>query len=149
MEINLKDYLDKEKMKKIVETEFRDKVKEMFNGEGETSRIISNLGYYNTYEILDKEVPNFKERIKEQTKKVCENISSYTVFRSKDEYIYGKDSLGQKYLEEAVENNKDIINERVKNIFLELNNYDLAEQIKDIIYDKIDEMFTKREDKDL
>lgn len=142
MNINIEDYLSNDEMKSIVEEEFRNKIKSMFSTEKEISRIITNLGYYNTFKIIEEEVPNFKNSIKEQTKKQCEKISSYCVFREKDSY--SNESLGQKYLEEAVENNKEIINKKVVEIMNNLSKEDIAEEICSIVEDKICILFTSK-----
>lgn len=142
MNINIEDYLSEDKIKSIVEEEFRNKIKSMFSTEKEISRIITNLGYYNTFKIIEEEVPNFKNSIKEQTRKQCENISSYSVFREKDSY--SNESLGQKYLEEAVENNKEIINKKVIEIMNNLSKEDIASEICSILEDKMDNLFTNK-----
>lgn len=142
MDINIEDYLSDNEIKSIVEEEFRNKIKNMFSTEKEISRIITNLGYYNTFKIIEEEVPNFKNNIKEQTKKQCENISSYCVFREKDSY--SNESLGQKYLEEAIENNKEIINKKVVEIMNDLSKEDIANEICSVLEDKIDNLFTNK-----
>lgn len=139
MNINIEDYLSDNEIKLIVEEEFRSKVKDLFRTEKEMTRIITNLGYDNTFKIIEEEVPNFKEIIKEQTKKRCQEISSYCVFREKDNF--SDRSLGQEYLEEAVENNKEIINKRVIEIMNKLNKQDIANEICSILEDKIDNLF--------
>lgn len=142
MNINIEDYLSDDEIKSIIEEEFRNKIKSMFSTEKEVTRIITNLGYYNTFKIIEEEVPNFKNSIKEQTKKQCEDISFYCVFREKDSF--NDESLGQKYLEEAVENNKEIINKKVVEIMNNLNQEDIASEICSILEDKIDNLFTNK-----
>lgn len=144
MNINIEDYLSDNEIKTIIEEGFRDKIKSMFRTEEEVSRIITNLGYYNTFKIIEEEVPNFKNSIKEQTRKQCENISEFHVFREKDSF--SSQSLGQKYLEEAVENNKKIINEKVIEIMNNLSKEDIASEICAILEEKIDNLFTKVEE---
>lgn len=145
MEINIEDYLNESEIKKIVEEELRYKIKEIFKTERDTTRILSNLGYYNTFKIVEEEVPNFKEIIKENTKKQCLNISTYEVFRSKD-YLNEKDSLAQKYLLEAVEENKNIIKDRVKEILREMDKQQIANEICSIIEDSVYNLFKKQKD---
>lgn len=146
MEIKIEDYLDESEIKEIVEEELRYKIKEMFKTERETNRILTNLGYYNTFKIVEEEVPNFKEIIKENTKKQCLNISTYEVFRSKD-CFNEKDSLAQKYLLEAVEENKNIIKDRVKEILREMDKQQIADEICSIIEDSVYNLFKKQKDK--
>lgn len=139
MNINIEDYLSDNEIKLIIEEEFRNKIKSMFSTEKEISRIITNLGYYNTFKIIEEEVPNFKCIIKEQTKKQCQNISSYCVFRERDSF--SSESLGQKYLEEAIEDNKKIINKKVVEIMNDLSKEDIASELCSILEDKIDNLF--------
>ena len=69
MNIEIENYLSDDEIRQIVEEEFRDRIKSLFRTEKEITRIVTNLGYYNTFKIIENEVPNFKELIKEQTKK--------------------------------------------------------------------------------
>lgn len=140
MDIDIKDYLSDSEMRIIVEEEFREKIRKYFNTESDIARIITNLGYYNTFKIIEDEVPNFKDLIKQKTKEQCEKISSYAVFREKSDYER-QNSLAQDYLEEAVEENKDLINRKVLDIINGLNKQDIAFEINSIIEEKIDNLF--------
>lgn len=140
MNIEIENYLSDDEIRQIVEEEFRNRIKSLFRTEKEITRIVTNLGYYNTFKIIENEVPNFKELIKEQTKKQCENISSYSVFRKKDAFE-SENSLAQDYLEEAVEENKEIINKRVVEIMNSIDNQDLADEICSLLEEKIMNLF--------
>lgn len=140
MNIEIENYLSDDEIRQIVEEEFRNRIKSLFRTEKEIIRIVTNLGYYNTFKIIENEVPNFKELIKEQTKKQCENISSYSVFRKKDAFE-SENSLAQDYLEEAVEENKEIINKRVVEIMNSIDNQDLADEICSLLEEKIMNLF--------
>ncbi len=140
MNIEIENYLSDDKIRQIVEEEFRNRIKSLFRTEKEITRIVTNLGYYNTFKIIENEVPNFKKLIKEQTKKQCENISSYSVFRKKDAFE-SENSLAQDYLEEAVEENKEIINKRVVEIMNSIDNQDLADEICSLLEEKIMNLF--------
>lgn len=140
MNIEIENYLSDDEIRQIVEEEFRNRIKSLFRTEKEITRIVTNLGYYNTFKIIENEVPNFKELIKEQTKKQCENISSYSVFRKKDAFE-SENSLAQDYLEEAVEENKEIISKRVVEIMNSIDNQDLADEICSLLEEKIMNLF--------
>lgn len=140
MNIEIENYLSDDEIRQIVEEEFRNRIKSLFRTEKEITRIVTNLGYYNTFKIIENEVPNFKELIKEQTKKQCENISSYSVFRKKDAFE-SENSLAQDYLEEAVKENKEIINKRVVEIMNSIDNQDLADEICSLLEEKIMNLF--------
>ena len=145
MEIKIEDYLDKSEIKEIVEEELRYKIKEMFKTERETCRILTNLGYYNTFKIIEEEIPDFKQIIKEKTKEQCLNLNRYHIFRSKDS-LEREDSLAQKYLLEAVEENKNIIKDRVKEILKEMDKQEIADEICSIIEDSVYNLFKKQKD---
>lgn len=140
MNIEIENYLSDDEIRQIVEEEFRNRIKSLFRTEKEITRIVTNLGYYNTFKIIENEVPNFKELIKEQTKKQCKNISSYSVFRKKDAFE-SENSLAQDYLEEAVKENKEIINKRVVEIMNSIDNQDLADEICSLLEEKIMNLF--------
>lgn len=143
MNINIEDYLSDEEIKEIVKEEFRYKVKESIQRNGVTTWI-ANIGYQNVFEIINKEIPEYESLVKEKTKEVIEGLSSYSVFRKKD-LVDREDSLGQRYLEKAVEDNKEIINNKVIEIFNQLGKQDISYEILNILEEKIDNMFKKTE----
>lgn len=142
MYVNIEDYLTDEEIKEIIKEEFRDKVKETLRNNG-TTRWVANIGYQNVFEIINKEMPEYENLVKEKTKEVIEGLTSYSVFRKKD-LIDKEDSLGQKYLEKSVEDNKDIINNKVVEIFNELSKENIAYEITNIIEEKIEKMFIEK-----
>ena len=91
--------------------------------------------------IIEEEIPNFKEEIKEAIPISIKNVGKFDIFRSKDEFMYSQDSLGQQILEKTIKENKDILEQKVKNIFSELSREDIAIEIECIITDKIDNLF--------
>lgn len=146
MEIKFEDYLSNDEIHRIVVEEFRDKIKESIRRNG-VSRFIANLSYQNVFELINDEAPNFENEIKEKTKEVIENLSSFSVFRKKD-LVDNEDSLAQKYLEESVTNNREIIENRVKDILSELSKEDIAYEINDVIENKISNLFNKGDNND-
>lgn len=131
--------LASEEIKDIIKEEFRNEVQRNIQKNG-ISTLIANIGYKNVFNIINNEIPKYENQVKEKTKEVIENLSSYCVFRKKD-LIDQEDSLGQKYLEEAIRDNKNIINKKVVDIFNELGKQDISYEISSIIEDKINEMF--------
>lgn len=140
MEINIEDYMNESEMKRIVENEFRDRIREYFL-ENKLSDLIYSLCNKEIYRIIEEEIPNFEEEIKKTIPSVIEGISTFDIFKSKDEFVYSKDSIGQRILERAVMENRDMIEQKVKNIFSELSEEDIAAEIECIITDKIENMF--------
>ena len=97
------------------------------------------------FEIINTEIPEYESLVKEKTKEAIEGLTSYSVFRKKG-LIDDEDSLGQKYLEQAVENNKEIINQKIINIFNELAEEDIFYEIENIISEKIENIFSKKKE---
>lgn len=147
MEINIEDYLNKDEIKNIVIQELRESISNYFRRKEDIGKIISNIGYEMTFNLINEEVPNFKEQIKESVLKVCSEISSYCVFRKKGEYSsYDTNSVAQDILEQVVLDNKNIIEDKIKSIFNELQKTDLRYEISGILEDYIDNLFKPKEE---
>lgn len=140
MEINIEDYMNEDEMKIIVENEFRDRIREYFL-ENKLSDLIYSLCNKEIYRIIEEEISDFEEEIKKTIPSVIERISAFDIFKSKDDFMNSKDSIGQRILERAVMKNRDMIEQKVKNIFSELSKEDIAAEIECIITDKIENMF--------
>ena len=140
MEINIEDYMNEDEMKMIVENEFHERVNKYFL-ENKLSDLIYSLCNKEIYRIIEEEIPNFEEEIKLAIPSVIERISTFDIFKSKDDFMNSKDSIGQRILEREVMANRGIIEQKVKNIFSELSKEDIAAEIECIITDKIENMF--------
>lgn len=140
MEVNIEDYITEGEMKRIVENEFRDRIRRYFL-ENKLSDLIYTLCDKEICKIIEEEIPNFKGEIKTVIPSAIEAVGKFDIFRSKDEFLYSKDSLGQQILEETIKENKDMLEQKVKNIFSELSKEDIASEIEYIITDKIENMF--------
>ena len=144
MNINIKDYVSEEEIKDIIGDEIRRSVRHHMNTEAELSRIITNISYKELWKQIELEVPNCEKTLKEKTIERIRNISDYDIFRRKDAYG-AEDSLAVKLIDECVKENKDIINDKVKNIFNELSNSDLKYDIQGILEEYIEKLFEKGE----
>lgn len=142
--IDIKDYVSEEEIKDIIGDEIRRSVRYHMNTEAELSRIITNISYKELWKQIELEVPNCEKTLKEKTIERIRNISDYDIFRRKDAYG-AEDSLATKLIDECVKENKDIINDKVKNIFNELSNSDLKYDIKGILEEYIEKLFEKGE----
>lgn len=140
MEINIEDYMNEDEMKMIVENEFHERVNKYFL-ENKLSDLIYSLCNKEIYRIIEEEIPNFEEEIKNTIPSVIEGISTFDIFKSKDDFMNSRDSIGQRILEREVMANRGIIEQKVKNIFSELSKEDIAAEIECIITDKIDNLF--------
>lgn len=140
MEINIEDYINESEMKRIVENEFRDRIRRYFL-ENKLSDLIYSLCNKEICKVIEEEIPNFKKEIKTAIPSKIKDINKFDIFKSKDDFINSKDSIGQQILEETIEENKDMLEQKVKNIFSELSKGDIADEIAGIVIDKIDNMF--------
>lgn len=140
--IDIKDYVSEEEIKDIIGDEIRRSVRYHMNNEAELSRVITNISYKELWKQIELEVPNCEKTLKEKTIERIRNISDYDIFRRKDAYG-AEDSLATKLIDECVKENKNIINDKVKNIFNELSNSDLKYDIKDILEEYIEKLFEK------
>lgn len=131
MEINIEDYINEDEMKRIVEEEFRDRIGRYFLG-NKLSDLIYSLCNKELYGIIEEEIPNFKKEIKAAIPSAIKNVNKFDIFRSKDEPIYSRDSLGQQILEKTIRDNKDMLEQKVKNIFSELSKEDIADEIENM-----------------
>lgn len=142
--MNIKDYVNEEEIKDIINDEIRRIVRHRLNDEAELSRIITDISYKELWKQIELEIPNCEKILKEKTVERVNELSEFDVFRRKD--IFGsEDSLAIKLIDECVEKNKDIINDKVKNIFNELSNSDLKYDIQGILEEYIEKLFEKGE----
>lgn len=140
MNINIENYLSEEEIKEICKDELRNSIKKQFSNEKDLTRIITNLSYYELWEQIENEVPNCKKIIKGKTIEQLNKISSYDVLREKGEFN-SKNSVAQDILENCVIENKNIIEDKVKEILNSLSKTDIKYDIKGIIEEYIENLF--------
>ena len=141
MEINVKDYLSELEIKGIVEQELRYKIKQSFDLNN-IERIFTNSAYGIVWEEVNKSIDyDMTEFIKNKVIEVINSLSNYSVFRDKGDYVYGrdKDSIAQEYLNQYVEENKNIIRDRVVEIMQGLDGDTLRDQLYDLIYQVVED----------
>lgn len=148
MEIEVKDYLSESEIKEIVQQELRLKVRQQFDLNN-IERIFSNSAYHIVWEEVNKSIDyDVTEFIKNKVIQIINELSEYSVFRDKGDYIYGRDknSIAQDYLNQYVEENKNIINDRVIEIMQGLDSEKLNDQLYDLIYQVVeDKIIGKKE----
>ena len=127
MEIKIESYLSHDEIKEIVVDELRNNIRNIFVDEKNTERILSNLSYKIVYDEIDKTFPESREFIKDKTLQVIRGLKNYSVFRYR--WNDGSpESLGAKYIDEAVKENKDLIVDKVKET---IENHDYSSKIWD------------------
>lgn len=126
MEIQIEKYLSEDEIKQIVTEQLRSEVSAFFKSESNAQRLLSNLSYEIVFAEIDKHIPNSQQLVIDKTMQVLSNIQSYSVFR--DASYGGSKSMAYNIMENAVKNNVDLINEKVKETIL---NKDYSEKIWD------------------
>lgn len=147
IEINIKDYMSDEEIKSIIEDEIVKETRRTLCNEKEITRILTNISYYELWRKIEEEVPNCQEIIKEKTKEKMLEISKFDIFQKRDDFMERKESLAQQFLNESVNENKNIINDKVKTIMNELSLTDIKYNIQSIIEQYIENLFKSKGDK--
>ena len=116
--INVSDYLDEERITELCEAQVSRAAKEYLNREMDLTRILSNAAYMTTSQIVNEHLgENADEIIAQKVVEIIDKLSSYTVFRPAE---YGNiATLAWQYMDKAVEENKSLIEQRVKNVIAE------------------------------
>lgn len=154
MKLNIENYLSEDQKQEIAEDEYRRLIREELKTDSfgfntlnkkdrvsNAERLMSNAVHYilenECEEILDKSI-NLKQYIKENVDKTILKKKDYTyyIFRSKGTFDR-EDSLGQQILNQAIEDNKDLIKERVKESIEEFFKKDDT-----FLYDFVQQSFT-------
>ena len=115
MEINVEDYLDHKAIQEIVEDELRGQVRKHFTNEENAKRLLTNLSYHIVKEEVNKIVPNFEQELIEKVASLIRDKKSVS-FNLFDFDTYGSGrskSLGAKIVEQTVEENRQLIKDKV------------------------------------
>lgn len=142
--INIEDYITPSEIKSIAMDEIRHIIHRQYNNdEREIGRLITNVGYDFIFKAVSDAInEDAKEKITNTVKKLLEDDSHirYVLWRRKD--IWDKsESPAISILDEAIKDNRELINEKVKET---IKNYEFAdvkthiyEALDNIIYDKL------------
>lgn len=117
------------------------------SSESELNRLISNLSYQVVWDMVDRQIDgSLDEKIRSKVTDAIDSLTSFSVFREKDVWG-GKESIGQKILNEEIANSRPLIKEKVEKI---ISNYHFNElkndEIGDVVYQCImDRLFGTRD----
>ena len=112
MEIKLRDYFSEEEIKEILEEELRNQISGHFGNERNAKRLLSNIAYQIVFDEADKIVGDSKQLVIDTTVRIINDIKSYSVFR--DDRYGSAPSLGYKLIQDAVRDNRGMIEEQVQ-----------------------------------
>lgn len=142
MNIDIKEYLSQEEIKCIVIQEFRSHIQQHFKKESDMQRILTNTAYLTIYKELNEITDNQAERIiKDKLNELLQKPLYFgEVFKCKD--VWDKDeSKAFKILMNTVEENKQLLSEKVKDCIHNLPKTDIQPTIKEAVLKKISKMF--------
>lgn len=128
------DYISEEEIKELVKTEIIDSIKK------DKERIFNNAvsrflgGYMN--EQVNKDIKD--ELIKKTKKAIKEKDLSYELFKSPDAWDRDEKAC-YKILQQESQRHRNILEERVKEVFSNLSSEDLSYYIKD----RMNDLFVK------
>lgn len=145
--VNIYDYLDREEIKEMINEEFREIIKRDINttikDSKSLSNFLSNISYRYVWQIIEDKVDNLLkenaiELITKNVVKVIKAMNRYDVFRSPD--YFNRKSVAQEILDKAVEENKEILQKRVKEVlekeYLNIQaREEMAEIVSNTVYD--------------
>ena len=136
MEINIDDYISEEERKRIAEEEYRSVIRNYVNVDKE--RILTNYAYRVVQKLVDEA---FNEDLNQilvgKVEKIINDLSAYSVFKRKD--AWDKDeSKGYKYLEQAVDKHKDLVEDRVVEIINNLDPSDFHYKLEQLMYQVVE-----------
>ena len=124
IQIDITEYLSAEDIKEACIEQLKWEISNHFKNEENAKRLLSNLSYQIVFEEVDKIIPNSKDVIVSKTIELIKEGSNYNVFRDRS---YGSEaSLAYRIMEQAVNDNKHLINEKVKDT---ITNKDYSEEI--------------------
>lgn len=136
IKVNIKNYLSEEEIKEICKDTMREIIKEQFRSEADVDRVISNLSYEFLFKQISESIgKDATTLIKSKVKKLLQNDSAikYELFRRADSWDR-QESVGYTILKQAIKDNSDLINQRVKDI-IDTYNFGNRQEIKYAIED--------------
>lgn len=138
IEINIKDYLSEEEIKETCKETVRNCIREKLNREGDIQRFLTNSSYHFVWTAVEElSSGNMKEIIIKKIPEIINNLSSYSVFRSKNSWDEDE-SKGWTLLQKALSEAEPLIKERVCELINKIELCDLQEiineKINNIIY---------------
>ena len=142
IDLNLEDYVTDEEIKNACEKAiYANTYNRLASLNIDT--VISNSSYKIIWKVLDEKFDkNLEEILCKKCEDVINSLSSFSVFRDKDEFN-SKKSIGQKILDEKIVESEDLIKRRVNEIIEEYDFNELKEHIGETIYNCIMDKLSK------
>lgn len=151
MKINFEDYLSESEIKEICADVIRERLTDYLSKSDSFERLIGNVSYKMVAGMVDDtfiENGGLKEVLKEKVLEVINELTSFTVFKSKKDYFNDTNSVGQDLLEEIVIESRPLIKEKVEQL-IETHDYFIPtyDEIDTLLYEALYEyMFNKKKE---
>ena len=145
IEVNIHDYFSDDDIKDVLRTAIYDEIKESISYDKSLTTFIANLSHKYVFKMVDDIVKEnigtgIEDSIKQKVPEIINDLSSYSIFREKDNWQ--KESVGQKLLNEAVIKNKDLLEDKVKELLVkEYNKYNAGDDFADLLSDVVYKIF--------
>ena len=145
IEVNIHDYLSDDDVKDVLRKVIYDEIKKNIRYNKSLTTFISNLSHKYVFNMVDEIVKEsigigIEESIKQKVPEIINDLSSYSIFRAKDNWQ--TESVGQKLLNEAVIENKDLLKDKVKELLVkEYNKYNAGQDFANLMSDVVYEIF--------
>ena len=98
----------------------------------QAERIIENIGHEVAVSLVQEQMgEDMGKLIADKAVDVINGLSSFTVFRKPDAWDR-ESSKGWDYLQKAMDDNKNLIDERVKNIFANCDQSEVTSYLQDV-----------------
>lgn len=141
--IKITDYLSDEEMKEIARNSFRDhcdrQFSSKFGNKENLERIISNIGHEVAYSIVEEHFgDNIDQLIEQKAIEVINQLSPMEIFRAPDAW-QNEASKGWEFLQESLESNKHLIDERVKELFKDVPMREIIDFVQESAAEIIEE----------
>jgi uncharacterized protein YbcC (UPF0753/DUF2309 family) len=140
MNIEISDYMSESEIKAIMAEAVKDKCKSYIDSNFE--RMVNNAAYHVIWKSVDEVIDGtFKEQLEHAVQKQMKSFSEFNLFQKPDAWSRETNSA-YKLLMQSVENNKHLIDERVKEIVVNLQpredwQLDLDVRIGDLIMERL------------
>lgn len=131
MQIKVEDYLSREDITERIRYRLDETIRK------DAERILSNTAYGVVFDAVNKALDGkMQETIKSKVVKIINELSDFNVFRSTDAWG-NPGTVGTKILNEAIEENRQAIKEKVKET---IDGYDISSKIELRLEDSLEDI---------
>lgn len=146
MEINIFDYVTEDEIRQEILLGIGHKAINM--SEQDFKRVMSNAFYGTVSDIANEifEERGFKKEMEDEIKRIIKGLSAFDVFVDIDDWR-SKKSKAQILLDQIVEEQKEVLKERVTSVFDKVySEYKVEQDIAQILSDHIYDMFSLKKE---